>query len=188
MMKKFAVFFSGFGRGVTQIINDYRNNYILPELGLIVSLNPDSEAEKVARLNGIEVLSISPKDIDSNVSFERFILKELRKHGIDYIFLAGYGKILGETLLQAFPNKIANIHPSLLPSFKGHKNGIQQALDFGSKITGVTTHWVDSEMDSGEILLQEAISINGDEFKQLEYRMYHLGCTLQVKTINKFFV
>jgi phosphoribosylglycinamide formyltransferase-1 len=88
-----------------------------------------------------------------------------------------------------FRKRIANIHPSLLPSFKGHKNGIQQALEYGVKLVGVTTHWVDAEMDSGEILMQEAIPVyDYDDFTSLEYRVFKIGCILQVQTINNYFI
>lgn len=188
MKKSFAVFFSGYGRGASQLVNDYANGYIKPEFKLLVSLNPEAPLNTQAIAHGIEVLVICPEEYNTNDELDEILAMKLSEKKIDYIFLAGYGKLIGSTLLSSYENKIANIHPSLLPAFKGHKNGIQQALEYGVKVTGVTTHWVDSGMDSGTILMQESINIDNDDFKQLEYRVYHLGCTLQLKTINTFFI
>lgn len=187
-MKKFAVFYSGFGRGAKEIINDYKNGYILPELSLVFTTNPDTEAFQIAKELKIPVLSLNKKQFDSNEDFEKEIVKVLIFHKIDYIFLAGYGLLIGDVLLSQFMSKIVNIHPSLLPSFTGHKNGLQQALDYGVKIVGITTHVVNEGMDSGKILFQESIEVEDNDFKQLEYRIFKIGTILQVKTINKYFI
>jgi phosphoribosylglycinamide formyltransferase-1 len=187
-MKKFAVFYSGFGRGAKEIINDYKNGYILPELGLVFTTNPYTEAFQIAKEFKIPVHSLDKKHFDSTEEFENEILKVLTLYKIDYIFLAGYGLLIGEVLLSHYKSRIVNIHPSLLPSFPGHKNGLQQALDYGVKIVGITTHVVDEGMDTGKILFQESIEVEDDDFKQLEYRIFKIGTVLQVKTINKFFI
>lgn len=188
-MKKFAVFYSGFGRGAKEIINDYNNGYIKPELALIFTTRPDTEAFQLAKKLEIPAHSLDKKQFNSNEDFEKEILKILADFQIDYIFLAGYGLLVGEVLLSQYENKIVNIHPSLLPSFTGHKNGLQQALEYGVKIVGITTHVVDEGMDSGKILYQESIDVEeDDDFKQLEYRIFKIGTILQVKTINKYFI
>lgn len=187
-MKKFAVFYSGFGRGAKEIINDYRNGYILPELGLVFTTKPFTEAFKIAQECEIPVYSLDRKQFHSTEDFENEILKVLVRYKIDFIFLAGYGLLIGEVLLKNYKSKIVNIHPSLLPSFSGHKNGLQQALDYGVKIVGITTHVVDEGMDTGKILFQESIEVEEDDFKQLEYRIFKIGTILQVKTINKYFI
>lgn len=188
-MKKFAVFYSGFGRGAKEIINDYKNGYIKPELGLVFTIKPDTEAFKIAKENNIPVYSLDKKKFDSNEDFEKQIVNILILYEIDYIFLAGYGLLIGEILLSQYKSRIVNIHPSLLPSFTGHKNGLQQALDYGVKIVGITTHVVDEGMDTGKILFQESLVVDEDEdFKQLEYRIFKIGTILQVKTINKYFI
>jgi phosphoribosylglycinamide formyltransferase-1 len=187
-MKKFAVFYSGFGRGAKEIINDYKNGYILPELSLVFTTKPDTEAFQIAKEFKIPVHSLDKKQFHSSEEFENEILKVLIFHKIDYIFLAGYGLLIGEVLLSHYKSRIVNIHPSLLPSFTGHKNGLQQALDYGVKIVGITTHVVDKGMDTGKILFQESIEVEEDDFKQLEYRIFKIGTILQVKTINKYFI
>ena len=187
-MKKFAVLYSGYGRGAKEIINDYLNGYIHPHLNLVLTTKKNTEAFEIAEKSKIPTVYIDKSKYESNEKFEEEVLNKLRVNNIDYIFLAGYGHLVGITLLGLFKNKIANIHPSLLPSFKGHKNGLQQALDYGVKVVGVTTHLVDEGMDSGKILLQESIQVDGDDLKQLEYRIFRIGTILQVQTINKFFI
>lgn len=188
-MKKFAVFYSGLGRGAKEIINDYVSGYIKPELGLVFTTKPNTNAYEIAQNSGIPVQSLNNKDFNNNNDFEQEILKILISHQIDYVFLAGYGLLIGEVLLDHYKSKIVNIHPSLLPSFTGHKNGLQQALDYGVKIVGITTHVVDEGMDTGKILYQESIFVEEEEdFKQLEYRIFKIGTILQVKTINKYFI
>ncbi|CAM1373821.1 phosphoribosylglycinamide formyltransferase [Tenacibaculum xiamenense] len=186
-MKKFAVFYSGYGRGAKEIIKDYVNGYIEPELALVFTTNPDTDAFELAKKAGIETFSLDKKSYKSHKEFEQKILTVLKKQKIDYIFLAGYGFLIRETLLSEFKERIVNIHPSLLPVFKG-LNALQQALEYGVKIVGITTHIVDEGLDSGRILYQEAISVEEDDFKQLEYRVFKIGTTLQVKTINKYFI
>jgi phosphoribosylglycinamide formyltransferase-1 len=188
-MKKFAVFYSGFGRGAKEIICDYINGYIKPELALVFTTKPDTDAFNIAEKAGIRTHSLDKKQFNNNEDFEQEIVKILIRYQIDYIFLAGYGLLIGEVLLGQYKSKIVNIHPSLLPSFTGHKNGLQQALDYGVKIVGITTHVVDEGMDSGKILYQESIFVDDDDdFKQLEYRVFKIGTILQVKTINKYFI
>jgi phosphoribosylglycinamide formyltransferase 1 len=187
-VKKFAVLYSGYGRGAKEIISDYINGYIKPKLNLVITTNQNTEALEIAKKANIPTAHIDKKKYESNEKFEQEVLRELKDNEIDYIFLAGYGHLVGATLLNLYKNKIANIHPSLLPSFKGHKNGLQQALEYGVKVVGITTHLVDEGMDSGKILLQDSIQVDGDDFKQLEYRIFRIGTILQVQTINKFFV
>src|SRR5690606_6087050 len=97
----------------------------------------------------------NPKQYHSKVDFEQEITNELRKYSVDYIILAGYMRLIGPTLLKNFPNRIINIHPSLLPAFPG-KDAIGQAVQAGVKVTGVTIHYVDEGMDTGPIIAQKA--------------------------------
>ncbi|WP_272152038.1 phosphoribosylglycinamide formyltransferase [Tenacibaculum aiptasiae] len=186
-MKKFAVFYSGYGRGVKEIIKDYLNGYLEPELALVFTTNPDTDAFELAKKSGIKTFFLDKRSFQSHKEFEKRILTVLKKEKIDYIFLAGYGFLIRETLLNEYKEKIVNIHPSLLPVFKG-LNALQQALEYGVKIVGITTHVVDEGLDTGRILYQEAISVEADDFKQLEYRVFKIGTTLQVKTINRYFI
>jgi phosphoribosylglycinamide formyltransferase-1 len=187
-MKNFAVFISGYGRGAIEIIKDFKNELIKPYLSLILSNNEHSYALKVAKENNINTVIIKKNHNQSNDDFENEILKELYKHKIDYIFLAGWMYIIREKLLTAYPKRIVNIHPSLLPSFKG-ANAIEQALKYKVKITGITTHFVDNTIDGGEIIDQKCVRVNEDDnFKTLDNKIFKAGTILTVETINKIFI
>ena len=106
-----------------------------------------------------------PKDFESKDAYEEAILNALRESGAEWLVLAGYMRLIGPVLLSAYPSKIINIHPSLLPSFPG-KDAIGQAVAHGVKVTGVTVHLVDAGMDTGPILAQYAVDVvDGDAEK-----------------------
>lgn len=106
----------------------------------------------------IPVLALNPKDFASKAAYETAIVNALHEYDVKWIVLAGYMRLISDVLLAAFPQRIVNIHPSLLPAFPG-KNAIGQALNHGVKITGVTVHFVDEGMDTGPIIAQAAVSV-----------------------------
>ncbi|MDP4266845.1 MAG: formyltransferase family protein [Bacteroidota bacterium] len=188
MRKKFVVFVSGYGRGAIEIIKDFENSLIYPELSLILSSFENSYSLKIAEENGISTAIVKRDIFKSKNEFEEEILKILKFNNIDYIFLAGWNYIVGEKLLNSYKNKIVNIHPSILPSFKG-KNAIDQAIEAGVKITGITTHFVDSSIDGGKIIEQKCIRINeGDNFRLLDNKIFKSGTVLTLETINTVFI
>lgn len=187
MKKKFAVFVSGYGRGAIEIINDYRNGLIEPQLSLLLSSNPKSGSLNIAKSNDIPCAVIEKNKFETKLEFENEINSVLSYYEIDYIFLAGWMPIVGSALLKKHSNKIINIHPSLLPSFKG-LNAIDQALDYGVKITGLTTHYVDKSIDGGDIILQKHVFIaEKDDFHSLDKKIFRAGSELTKDTINKIF-
>jgi len=187
MEKKFAVFVSGYGRGAIQIIKDYKDGFIKPQLSLVLSSNPKSECLNSASLNDIPFTVIEKDKFETKLEFESEIISLLLNHGIDYVFLAGWMPIVGSMLLKKYSGKIINIHPSLLPSFKG-LNAIDQALDYGVKITGITTHYVDKTIDGGDIILQKYVLIDEkDDFINLDKKIFRAGAKLSTETINKIF-
>ena len=187
MEKKFAVFVSGYGRGAIEIIKDFKLGLILPKLELILSSTIASASLDYAKNEGINVAVVEKSNYDDSAEFENHICKILRKYDIDYIFLAGWKYILTETLIKNYKKKIVNIHPSLLPSFKGLK-AIDQALAYGVRVTGITTHFVDETIDGGEIIDQIAIYIEDDDnFKNLDNKIFKTGTALTISTINKIF-
>jgi phosphoribosylglycinamide formyltransferase-1 len=188
-MKRFAVFYSGYGRGAKEIINDYNNGYIIPQLSLVFTTKPNTEAFKLAKELGIPAYSLDRRAYNSRNDFEVDLINLLISYNIDYIFLAGYGLIIGELLLKEYANRIVNIHPSLLPSFAGTKTAIQDAMNYGVKIVGITTHIVDEGIDTGKILFQDSFPITDiTDFNFIEYQMFKRGTILQVETINKYFI
>ena len=129
------------------------------EISLLVCDKPEARAVGRANYHHIPCFAFSAKAYESKEAFEKEILKKLEEYEIDYVILAGYMRLIGPTLLEAYGGKIINIHPSLLPSFPG-KDAVGQALEAGVKVTGVTIHYVDAGMDTGPIIAQEAVVVS----------------------------
>ena len=161
-MQKFAVFVSGEGSNLQAIIDAVQAKEINAELALVFSNSRKAKGLKRAKDAGIKTLCLVRKDYATPQSYDRDIVINLKEHGIDFVVLAGYMKLLTPYFIKQFPNKIINVHPSLLPSFKGMR-GIKDAFTYGAKVTGVTIHFVDEKMDHGAIIMQEAIKIKEDD-------------------------
>lgn len=182
-MKKIAVFASGSGTNFQAIIDAVHNGELACEISLLVCDKPGAKCIERAELAGIPVFVFSAKDYNSKQEFERRILEELRKANVEWVILAGYMRLIGETLLSAYERKIVNIHPSLLPSFPG-KDAIGQAFAAKVKITGVTIHFVDEGMDTGPIIAQEAVKVaDTDTREDLEGNIHAIEHQLYVKTL-----
>ncbi|MFB5165489.1 phosphoribosylglycinamide formyltransferase [Geobacillus sp. NFOSA3] len=173
-MKNIAIFASGSGTNFQAIVDAVKNGIVPARVALLVCDKPGAKVIERAERERIPTFVFSPKDYDSKAEFEQAILAELRKHEIEFIALAGYMRLIGPTLLDAYEGKIVNIHPSLLPAFPG-KDAIGQAYRAGVKITGVTIHYVDEGMDTGPIIAQRAIAIHeGESLAQLEERIHEV--------------
>jgi phosphoribosylglycinamide formyltransferase 1 len=171
-MKNIAIFASGSGTNFQAIVDAAKNGIVPARVALLVCDKPGAKVIERAERERIPTFVFSPKDYDSKAEFEQAILAELRKREIEFIALAGYMRLIGPTLLDAYEGKIVNIHPSLLPSFPG-KDAIGQAYRAGVKVTGVTIHYVDEGMDTGPIIAQRAIAIHeGESLAQLEARIH----------------
>jgi phosphoribosylglycinamide formyltransferase 1 len=173
-MKNIAIFASGSGTNFQAIVDAVKNGIVPARVALLVCDKPGAKVIERAERERIPTFVFSPKDYNSKAEFEQAILAELRKHEIEFIALAGYMRLIGPTLLDAYEGKIVNIHPSLLPAFPG-KDAIGQAYRAGVKITGVTIHYVDEGMDTGPIIAQRAIAIHeGESLAQLEERIHEV--------------
>ncbi len=173
-IRRIAVFASGFGSNLQAIIDNIKNNNINAEIGLVLSNNKDAYALKRAEKNGIKKVVLNYRDHDKRENYDKKIAKILIDQKIDLIVLAGYMLLVSGWFVKKFKNKIMNIHPSLLPSFKG-TNAIEDAFNYGIKITGVTVHFVDKELDHGPIILQEAIPIlKSDNIETLEEKIHKI--------------
>jgi phosphoribosylglycinamide formyltransferase 1 len=163
---KIAVFASGTGSNFAVILESIKTKKINNvEVVLLVSDRPEALAVQKARDERIPVFTFLAKDYPNKQAYEVEILDELTQWKVDFIVLAGYMRLLGNVLLQAYDRKIINVHPSLLPAFAG-KEAIDQALDYGVKVTGVTVHYVDEGMDTGPIIAQQAVIIDSDETRE----------------------
>ncbi|MGV3488210.1 MAG: phosphoribosylglycinamide formyltransferase [Tuberibacillus sp.] len=182
-MKKIAVFASGTGSNFEAIEKAIRSGQIKADIALVVCDKPQAPVIEKAKAAGIPVLVLKPKDFPNKAAYEQVILDELKEKGVTFIVLAGYMRLIGSTLLRAYPNKIVNIHPSLLPSFTG-LHAIEQAMQARVKVTGVTIHFVDEGMDTGPILAQQPVPIDeNDTLETLEARIHEIEHMLYPKTL-----
>jgi phosphoribosylglycinamide formyltransferase-1 len=183
---KFAVFVSGNGSNLQAIIDAVSAGEITAELALVVADREDAFGLQRAEKAGIKTMVFNPKNYTNPQSVDRDIVANLKQQGIDFIVLAGYMKILTEFFVKEFPRKILNIHPSLLPSFKG-MNGIKDAYTYGVKQTGVTVHFVDEKMDHGPIIAQESIKVQeNDTVESLEDKIHKIEHRIYPKAIQLF--
>lgn len=185
-MLRFAVFVSGNGSNLQAIIEAVKSSEINAELALVFSDRRKAYAFKRAEAAGIKTLCLERKDYISPQSYEREIIIYLKQANIDFLVLAGYMRILTPFFVKEYPQKILNIHPSILPAFKGTR-AIKDTFTYGCKTAGVTVHFVDEKMDHGPIILQEAFKMAEDETLQsLEERVHKLEHKLYPKAISLF--
>ena len=156
--KHLAVFASGTGSNFDAIQQAIEEGALDADITLVVSDVPTSAVIDKAKRKGLKTFVFNPQSYPDKRSFEMEIVEALQAADVDFIILAGYMRLVGPTLLHAYEGRIVNIHPSLLPSFKG-LDAIGQAFDAGVKITGVTIHYVDEGMDTGRIIAQEAVKV-----------------------------
>ena len=164
-MKKIAVFASGSGSNFQALYEAVERGLLQAELSLLVCDRPGAYVEERARMAGVRVLSLSPRDFLEKSLYETEILKQLVEMDIEFILLAGYMRLIGQTLLERYEGRILNIHPSLLPAFPG-KDAIGQAYAAGVRVTGVTVHFVDAGMDTGEVIAQQKVPILPEDTRE----------------------
>lgn len=181
-----AVFASGKGSNFQAILNAAKKGFIKAPVRVLVCDNPHAAVIRKAKRGKVAVFLIERKHFSSQKEFERRIIETLIQEKIGLIVLAGFMRILSPAFVARFKNRILNIHPSLLPSFKGTA-GIKEAFEYGVKITGVTVHFVDEKLDHGPIILQSPISLAGNEsLFSLERKIHILEHTLYPRAIKLF--
>ena len=161
-MLTIGVLASGRGSNFQAIIDNIESGYLNARIAVLISDNPKAYAIERAKNNNIDVLVISPKDFSDKDSYYYHIAEMLKSKGVELVALAGFMRVVGKPLIRAFPNKIMNIHPALLPSFPG-LYGQKQAVDNGVKISGCTVHFVDEGVDRGPIIIQAAVPVYDDD-------------------------
>lgn len=132
------------------------------EIVVVISNQPSATGLDFAKAHGIETQVFDPKEYADNAAYEDDIVACLKAKNVDLVVLAGYMKLVGPPMLQAYEGRMVNIHPSLLPSFKG-LNAQKQALDYGVKLAGCTAHYVIRDVDAGPIILQAAVPVLDDD-------------------------
>ena len=183
-MKKLAVFASGEGTNFEAIARACTDGVLAAEVVLLVCDKPGAPVvEKAVRL-GIDTFVFSPRDYADKAAFETEIVRALDARKVDLVCLAGYMRIIGDTLLGAYAGRMVNIHPSLLPAFRG-AHAVEQAVACGVKVYGITVHWVSPELDGGKIIAQRAFEYDGNDPAEVHRLGQQIEHVLYVETIAK---
>jgi len=183
-MKNLAVFASGSGTNFEAIAQACADGRIKARVALMVCDVPGAKVIERAQRFGVETLVFNPKSYQKKADYEKEIVEALDSRKIDLVCLAGYMRIVGETLLKAYDGKIVNIHPSLLPSFKG-AHAVEDAVAYGVKVFGITIHWVNAELDGGRIIAQKAFEYEGSDPAEVHRLGQVIEHQLYIDTINK---
>ena len=183
-MHNLAIFASGTGTNFVAIAKACASGVIDARVAVMVCDKPGAAVIDRARELGVETFVFSPRDYASKADYEAEVVKILDVKQVELVCLAGYMRIVGETLLQAYEGKIINIHPSLLPAFKG-AHAVEQAVAYGVKVYGISIHWVNSDLDGGKIIAQRAFPYEGSDPEDVHRLGQKIEHELYVETINK---
>ena len=174
MSIKLGVLISGSGTNLQALIDAIAAGKLDASIELVVSSRPSAYGLKRAEAAGIQTLTLSKEIYADPMVADEVIATELRRAGVDYVLMAGYMRMVHDPILASFPNRVVNIHPALLPSFKG-AHAIQDAFDYGVKVTGVTVHFANSDYDCGPIIAQRPVEVEeGWTVDQLEARIHEV--------------
>jgi phosphoribosylglycinamide formyltransferase-1 len=169
-VKRLGVLISGRGSNFEAIADQIDAGALEAEIAVVISNRADAPGLESARTRRLDAVCIPSKGLDREV-YDRLLLDELKKRSVDFVCLAGFLRLLSASFIRQYPNRILNIHPSLLPAFPG-LDAQHQALEHGVKITGCTVHFVDEELDAGPIILQTAVPVlDGDNVEALSARI-----------------
>jgi len=177
---------SGRGSNFQAIIDEISGGRLDAQIAILLTDNPDAYAIERAKKNYIEYKILMPDKYPAKDEYYRQITRELKQRNVQLVVLAGFMRIIGKPLIEAFPNSIMNIHPALLPSFPG-LHGQGQATSYGVKISGCTVHFVDEGVDTGPIIIQAAVPVRpGDTEEELSERILELEHTIYPEAIRLY--
>lgn len=162
MTRRLAVLISGRGSNLQAIIDAVNDRTLDASISVVVSNREEAAGLQRARESGIETLFLNPKSFSNRDAYDRALVGELQTRRVDLVCLAGYMRLVGEPMLAAFPQRILNVHPSLLPAFPG-LDAQRQALEHGVRVSGATVHFVTGELDGGPIILQACVPVRADD-------------------------
>jgi phosphoribosylglycinamide formyltransferase 1 len=160
-MNRLAILLSGRGSNFEAIAANIAAGTIAASIGVVVSNRAEARGLEIARQRGLKTVALPSKGLDRE-TYDRQLLAVLRENETDLVCLAGYMRVLSASFIREFPNRILNIHPSLLPAFPG-LDAQHQALEYGVKVSGCTVHFVDEYLDAGPILLQATVPVLDDD-------------------------
>lgn len=180
---KLAVLASGNGSNFEAIVQAVEAGKIPAEIVLLFADHHDAYVLERAKNHHIPFASFELKEFENKQAYEKALLELLAEHQVELIILAGYMRIIGQGLLEAYPNRIVNIHPALLPNFPGLQ-GIRDAYEAKVSETGVTVHYIDSGVDTGPIIAQEVVQVDpADSLEQLEEKIHQVEHQLYPRVI-----
>jgi phosphoribosylglycinamide formyltransferase 1 len=177
--RRIAVLISGRGSNLQALIDAIADGRLRAEIAVVIANRADAAGLTHARTAGIEAITIPHRDYPSREAFEETLVAELRARRVALVCLAGFMRLLGSAVLDAFPNAVLNIHPSLLPAFPG-VDAQRQAWTHGTKVAGATVHLVTGELEGGTIVVQRAVPVTDDDtpetlaarILEVEHRIY----------------
>ncbi len=186
MSIKLGVLLSGSGTNLQALIDAIRCGGLDASIELVVSSRPNAYGLQRARAAHIPTLALSTLDYADPIAADATIAQELIKYQVDYVVMAGYMRMVHAPILKRFPARVINIHPALLPSFKG-AHAIKEAYDAGVKVTGVTIHFADDRYDCGPIIAQQALVVDQSwSLEELEEHIHAIEHVLYPKTLQLF--
>jgi phosphoribosylglycinamide formyltransferase-1 len=181
---KLGVLISGSGTNLQAIIDRIAAGTLDATVELVVSSRPSAFGLKRAEAAGIQTLTISKELYADPMTADEIIAAELKRHGVDYVIMAGYMRMVHAPILETFKDRVVNLHPALLPSFKG-AHAIQDAFDYGVKVTGVTVHFAYDSYDCGPIIAQRPLAVQeGWDVEELESHIHEIEHELYPDTIQ----
>jgi len=180
-----GVLVSGTGSNLQAILDSVAAGSLNANVRVVISNKPDVQALERARRAGVPALTIPHQQFPSREAFDRALITALAEAQVDWVVLAGFMRVLTAQFLSAFPGRIINIHPSLLPAFPG-VDAIKQALAYGVKLSGCTVHFVNRGVDSGKIIAQRAVPVEvGDDLATLSARIHAAEHELFVSALQE---
>ena len=183
---KIAVFASGNGSNFQAIADAVRKGKLDADIQLVVTDRPHAYVVERAKNAGIPSFAFIPRDYDSKQLYEEMLKEKLTEMEVEWIVLAGFMRLIGPVLLEAYENRIINIHPSVLPLFPG-KDAIGQTMASGAVEAGVTVHFVDAGMDTGSIIAQRSFVIDGRDRETVEKEIHSIEHELYPATLQRLF-
>ena len=181
---KLGVLISGSGTNLQALIDRIADGTLDASIELVVSSRPSAFGLKRAQKAGIQTLTLDKTIYADPIQADMVIATELKQKNVDYVVMAGYMRMVHDPILATFPNRVLNLHPALLPSFKG-AHAIQDAYDYGVKVTGVTVHFADNRYDCGPIIAQRALAVQeGWTFDELEAEIHKIEHVLYPEVVG----
>ena len=183
---KLGVLLSGSGTNLQAIIDAIDAGKLDATIELVVSSRPDAYGLKRAEAAGLQTLTLSKETYEDSFVADMVIATELKRYNVDYVVMAGYMRKVGVPILNTFPNRVLNLHPALLPSFRG-AHAIQGAYEYGVKVTGVTVHLANADYDRGPIIAQRPVVVEeGWTVDQLEEAIHQVEHQLYPEVLQLF--